>query len=83
LLIVSFSGSKPSSSDEERLEPFVLSKEHVHMFVEIPPHAAAAGLAITIPGDGHPTALANRMRAAILKNYLEQNMSQVLASSAN
>jgi hypothetical protein len=45
--------------------------------------AAAAGLAITIPGDGHPTALANRMRAAILKNYLEQNMSQVLASSAN
>jgi hypothetical protein len=45
--------------------------------------AAAAGLAIKIPGDGHPTALANQMRAAILKNYLEQNMSQVLASSAN
>jgi hypothetical protein len=40
---------------------------------------AAAGMAISIPGDGHPTALANRMRAAILKDYLEQNMPEVLA----
>lgn len=38
----------------------------------------AAGATINIPADGHPTALANRMRAAILKNYLEQNMSGIL-----
>jgi hypothetical protein len=42
---------------------------------------AAAGMTLKIPGDEHPTALANRLRAAILKNYLEQNMSGVLASS--
>ena len=36
-LIVSFLGPKPSSSDEERL----LSKEHVHMFVEMPPQDRA------------------------------------------
>jgi hypothetical protein len=39
----------------------------------------AAGAAISIPADGHPTALANRIRAAILKSYLEHNMSRVLA----
>jgi hypothetical protein len=44
---------------------------------------AAAGMALSIPGDGHPTALANRMRADILKKFLEQNMSGVLASSLN
>jgi hypothetical protein len=38
----------------------------------------AAGATITIPGDGHPTALANRLRAGILKDYLEQNMSRPL-----
>ena len=38
----------------------------------------AAGAPVSIPGDRHPTPLANRMRAAILKNYLEQNMSWVL-----
>jgi Protein of unknown function (DUF2924) len=43
----------------------------------------AAGLALSIPGDGHPTGLANRLRATILKNYLEQNMPEVLASSLN
>jgi hypothetical protein len=40
----------------------------------------AAGATIAIPGDGHPTALANRLRAGILKNYLEQNMSGTLVS---
>jgi hypothetical protein len=40
----------------------------------------AAGATISIPGDGHPTALANRLRAGILKNYLEQNMSGMLVS---
>jgi hypothetical protein len=44
---------------------------------------AAPGMALSIPGDGHPTALANRLRASILKNYLERNMSGVLASSLN
>ncbi|HTV31607.1 MAG TPA: SGNH/GDSL hydrolase family protein, partial [Methylocella sp.] len=39
----------------------------------------AAGALISIPDDGHPTPLANRMRAAILKNYLEQNMFWILA----
>ena len=41
---------------------------------------AAGGMALSIPGDNHPTALANRMRAVILKNYLERNMAEVLAS---
>ncbi|MBO0733709.1 MAG: SGNH/GDSL hydrolase family protein, partial [Methylocapsa sp.] len=44
---------------------------------------AAAGMALNIPGDGHPTGLANRLRAALLKNYLEQNMPGVLASNRN
>jgi hypothetical protein len=44
---------------------------------------AAAGMTLSIPRDGHPTALANHMRAAILKDYLEQNMSGVLASRLN
>jgi hypothetical protein len=43
----------------------------------------AAGAMISMPGDGHPTALANRLRAGILKAYLEQNMSGTLASSLN
>jgi hypothetical protein len=43
----------------------------------------AAGMTLSIPRDGHPTALANHMRAAILKDYLEQNMSGVLASRLN
>ncbi len=36
------------------------------------------GAKISIPGDGHPTALANRMRADILKSYIEQHMAGVL-----
>ena len=43
----------------------------------------AAGMAISIPGDGHPTALGNRLRASILKNYLDRNMSGVLTASVN
>lgn len=43
----------------------------------------AAGMAITIPGDSHPTPAANRLRAAILKDYLRNNMSEVLASRIN
>jgi acetylglutamate kinase len=44
---------------------------------------AAAGMALNIPGDGHPTALANRLRATLLKNYLEQDMPGVLTSNRN
>ena len=40
----------------------------------------AAGAPISIPGDSHPSPIANRMRAAILKNYLEQNMSRIPVS---
>ncbi|VTZ52378.1 conserved hypothetical protein [Methylocella tundrae] len=43
----------------------------------------AAGAEISIPGDGHPTPLANRMRAAMLKSYIEQNMAGVLYSQLN
>lgn len=40
----------------------------------------AAGMILSIPGDGHPTALANRLRALILKSYLVQNMPEVVAA---
>jgi hypothetical protein len=42
-----------------------------------------AGMAVSIPGDGHPTALGNQLRVAILKNYLERHMPSVLAPSLN
>lgn len=37
-----------------------------------------AGALLAIPGDGHPTPYANRLRAAILKTYIEQNLPEVL-----
>lgn len=40
----------------------------------------ANGASISIAGDGHPTPLAHRLRASILKTYIEQNMSGVLVS---
>lgn len=43
----------------------------------------AGGAKISIPGDGHPTPLANRMRAAMLKNYIEQHMAGVPYSQLN
>jgi hypothetical protein len=43
----------------------------------------AAGMALSIPGDGHPTALANRLRVTLLKEYIEQNLPGVLASRQN
>ena len=39
-------------------------------------------MTLSIPGDGHPTALANRLRASILKNYLERNMPEVVRDHA-
>ncbi len=40
-----------------------------------------AGAVIGIPGDGHPTPLANQLRAEMIKNYISENFSNVLASS--
>jgi hypothetical protein len=40
----------------------------------------ASGATISIPGDGHPTLLANQLRASMLKQYIEQHMSSVLLS---
>ncbi len=37
------------------------------------------GAMISIPGDGHPTPLANRMRAAMLKSYIERSIPRALA----
>jgi hypothetical protein len=44
---------------------------------------ASKGAVIDIPGDGHPTPVANRMRAALLKDYIEHNMPEVFADSRN
>ena len=42
----------------------------------------AEGAKIAIPGDGHPTALANRMRAEMLRAYIVQRMAYVLLEPA-
>ena len=41
---------------------------------------AAAGATLEIPGEPHPTALANRLRAAILKDYIAQHLATVFAA---
>jgi len=43
---------------------------------EFPP-----GTLLTIPGDGHPTAIANRARAALLKNYLANSAASSTTSA--
>jgi len=43
---------------------------------EFPP-----GTLLTIPGDGHPTAIANRVRAALLKNYLANSAASSTTSA--
>jgi hypothetical protein len=40
----------------------------------------ADGAPIEIPGDGHPTRLANRLRAELIKSYTMQHMSETLLS---
>lgn len=40
----------------------------------------ADGAPLSIPGDGHPTALANRLRAELIKSYIAQHMSRTLLS---
>lgn len=40
----------------------------------------SAGVAISIVGDGHPTPFANRARAILLKDYIEQRLPGILPS---
>jgi hypothetical protein len=40
----------------------------------------AAGAKLRIEGDGHPTPLANRLRASMLKDYIESHMPGVLVA---
>ncbi|MGH6845411.1 MAG: SGNH/GDSL hydrolase family protein [Methylocella sp.] len=42
----------------------------------------AQGALISIPGDGHPTPFANRARAAMVKNYVEQQMPSILRAAS-
>lgn len=43
-------------------------------------HEEKAGAVLAIPGDGHPTGLANRLRARMLEGYIERNMAGTLLS---
>jgi len=43
----------------------------------------AGGAIISIPGDRHPTPLANRLRAAMLKDYIENYMLGILVAGAH
>jgi hypothetical protein len=38
----------------------------------------SAGAVLGIPGDGHPTALANRLRASLLVDFIRQNLADAL-----
>jgi hypothetical protein len=40
----------------------------------------AAGAKLKIEGDGHPTPLANRLRASIIKDYIENRMPGILVA---
>ncbi|MCI0539711.1 MAG: hypothetical protein L0Z50_31265 [Verrucomicrobiales bacterium] len=40
----------------------------------------AAGAKLRIEGDGHPTPLANRLRASIIKDYIENHMPGILVA---
>jgi hypothetical protein len=40
----------------------------------------AAGAKLSINGDGHPTPLANRLRASIIKDYIENRMPGILVA---
>jgi hypothetical protein len=44
--------------------------------------AEAAGQRISIKGDGHPTPLANRLRAQMIKTAIDQKLSNILLSDA-
>ena len=40
----------------------------------------AAGAKLSINGDGHPTPLANRLRASIIRDYIENRMPGILVA---
>jgi len=42
----------------------------------------AAGAKLHIEGDGHPTPLANRLRASVIKDYIENRMPGILVAGA-
>ncbi len=43
----------------------------------------AAGANLSFKGDGHPTLLANRLRASIIKDYIENRMLGILVAGAH
>jgi hypothetical protein len=43
----------------------------------------AAGAKLSIEGDGHPTPLANRLRASIIKDYIENRMPGILVAGVH
>jgi hypothetical protein len=43
----------------------------------------AAGAKLRIRGDGHPTPLANRLRASLLKDYIENRMPGILVAGVH
>jgi hypothetical protein len=43
----------------------------------------AAGAKLSIEGDGHPTPLANRLRAPMLKDFIENRMPGILVAGAH
>ena len=43
----------------------------------------AAGAVINIPGDGHPTPVANRARAVILRDFISRQMPAILATASS
>lgn len=42
----------------------------------------ADGAKISLPHDGHPTALANRLRASMIKDYIDQHLRGVLVAGS-
>jgi hypothetical protein len=43
----------------------------------------ASGALISIKGDGHPTPLANRLRATIVKDYIETHVPEILVAGVH
>jgi hypothetical protein len=43
----------------------------------------AAGAKLRIEGEGHPMPLANRLRAALLEEYIENRMPKILVAGVH
>jgi hypothetical protein len=39
--------------------------------------------ALNIKGDGHPTSIANRLRASIIKDFIENHMPRILVAGVH